>query len=60
MCVCVGNWQTKMGKETVFVGVTLAGLACAGGIVALQRSLQVFYDKDGTKLASPGLSILQG
>jgi len=49
-----------MGKETVFVGATLAGLACAGGIVALQRSLQVFYDKDGTKLASPGLSILQG
>jgi len=49
-----------MGRETVFVGVAVAGLACAGGIIALQRSLQVFYDKDGTKLASPGLSILQG
>lgn len=45
-----------MGKETTFAAVTMAGLVSAGAIVSLQRYVQVFYDKNGDKLASPGFS----
>ena len=45
-----------MGKETTFAAVTMAGLVSAGAIVGLQKYVQVFYDKNGDKLASPGFS----
>ena len=48
----------KMGKETTFMAVSAAGLVSAGSIVALQRYLNVWYDKNGEKFASPGFSFL--
>ena len=53
---CLNATAVQMGKETTFAAVTMAGLVSAGAIVSLQRYVQVFYDKNGDKLASPGFS----
>jgi hypothetical protein len=47
----------KMGKETTMMAVTVAGLISASSIAGMQKYLNVHYDKNGEKLASPGFSL---
>jgi len=46
-----------MGKETTMMAVTVAGLISASSIAGMQKYLNVHYDKNGEKLASPGFSL---
>ena len=55
-CCCV--WLAdKMGKVNTMYAVTAAGVMASYSIAAMQKYLNVHYDKNGEKFASPGFSV---
>ncbi len=46
-----------MGKVNTMYAVTAAGVMASYSIAAMQKYLNVHYDKNGEKFASPGFSV---